>query len=313
MKINLRAMLCFAVTAAAVWFGSGCATTTTTMTTTDSCCTPAGSQLLGQAHSARFGTNQVYYLTAGKGDHVIVLVHCWAGNLDFWREQIPALQDKARLVLIDLPGHGRSDKPHTIYTMDYFASAVVAVMRDAHVNKATLVGHSMGTPVICRVYQQAPERVAALVAVDGFLHRPALTAEQVHGLVDPFHNADYRNHTTNFITTLFPNPGTEALRGRVLAELLATPQFVMAGAMDGMFDLSQPDWDLKKVDVPVLVLNANNPTMWNDPYKNYVHELSSKTDYRTIEGAGHWLMMEKPAEFNTALIELLREFDLIAE
>jgi pimeloyl-ACP methyl ester carboxylesterase len=260
----------------------------------------------------RFGTNQVYYLTAGKGDHVIVLVHCWAGNLQFWREQVPALQDKARLVLIDLPGHGRSDKPHTIYTMDYFASAVVAVMRDAHVNKATLVGHSMGTPIICRVYKQAPERVAALVAVDGFLHRPALTADQARELVEPFHNADYRTHTTNFISTLFPNPGTEALRGHVLSEMLATPQFVMAGAMDEMFDLNQPDWDLKKVDVPVLVLNANNPAMWNDPYKNYVRELSPKTDYRTIEGAGHWMMMEKPAEFNTALIEVLREYDLIA-
>src|SRR5260370_4742140 len=75
----------------------------------------------------------------------------------------------ARLILIDLPGHGKSDKPQTNYTMDYFASAVLAVMRDARVEKATLVGHSMGTPVICRVYAQAPEKVAALVAVDGLL------------------------------------------------------------------------------------------------------------------------------------------------
>jgi pimeloyl-ACP methyl ester carboxylesterase len=282
------------------------------MATGDSCCSAPQSPLLGKPHSVRVGTNLVHYQTAGKGDHTIVLVHCWAGNLDFWREQVPALQDKARLILIDLPGHGRSDKPHTLYTMDYFANAVVAVMRDAHVSKATLVGHSMGTPVICRVYTQAPERVAAIVAVDGFLHRPVISAEQAQQLVGPFHSPDYRSHTTNFITSLFPNPGTEALRGRVLSEMLETPQFVMAGAMDEMFDLNQPDWDLKKVDVPVLVLNANNPAMWNDPYKDYVRALSSKTDYRTIEGAGHWLMMEKPAEFNTALIEGLREFDLIA-
>src|SRR5436190_5035199 len=148
MKMNLRELLCFAAVTVATLTWSGCATSTPSTMAGD-CCTPAGSQSLGTPHSVRVGTNQVYYLTAGKGDHVIVLVHCWAGNLDFWREQVPALQDKARLVLIDLPGHGRSDKPHTIYTMDYFANAVVAVMRDAHVNKATLVGHSMGTPVIC--------------------------------------------------------------------------------------------------------------------------------------------------------------------
>jgi pimeloyl-ACP methyl ester carboxylesterase len=286
---------------------AGCATTD------NSCCQPADSSSAPKAHSVRFGTNQIYYLTAGKGDHTIVLVHCWAGNSGFWRDQVPALKDKARLVLVDLPGHGRSDKPHTAYTMDFFASAVLAVMRDAHVDKATLVGHSMGAPIICRVYAQAPQRVEALVAVDGFLHRPALTAEQARQLVEPFHDANYRTHTTNFINTLFPNPGTEELRGHVLTELLDTPQYVMAGAMDGMFDLSQPDWDLKKVNVPILVIAANNPTMWNDEYKTYVHGLSSKTDYRTIEGAGHWLMMEKPAEFNAALIEELQQFDLITK
>jgi len=45
-------------------------------------------------------------------------------------------------------------------------------MHDAHVDKATLIGHSMGVPVICRVYKQAPGKVAALVAVDGMLRRP---------------------------------------------------------------------------------------------------------------------------------------------
>src|SRR5262245_41059922 len=68
MKMNLRAMLCFAVAAAAVWLGTGCATTSsTTAMTTDSCCTPEASHSLGQAHSVRLGTNQIYYLTAGKG------------------------------------------------------------------------------------------------------------------------------------------------------------------------------------------------------------------------------------------------------
>src|SRR5262245_19765243 len=82
-------------------------------------------------HFATFGTNKVHFAVEGKGQHTLVLVHCWSGNLDFWREQVPALTDKARLVLIDLPGHGQSDKPHTAYTMDFFAEAVLAVMRDA--------------------------------------------------------------------------------------------------------------------------------------------------------------------------------------
>jgi pimeloyl-ACP methyl ester carboxylesterase len=266
----------------------------------------------GQSHFASFGTNKVHYVTAGKGDHAIVLVHCWSGNLGFWREQVPALADKARLILVDLPGHGQSDKPHTNYTMDFFAGAVLAVMRDAHVDKAALVGHSMGTPVICRVYQQAPEKVAALVAVDGTLRKPEMPPERSQQFIAAFRAPEYRENTRQGMGMLFPVPGTEALRDRVISELLATPQYVMVGAMEGMFNADQPDWDVKKANVPVLVINAPNP-MWNDAYKDYVRSLSSKTDYRTIDGVGHWLMLEKPAEFNTILTDMLKKYDLIAK
>src|SRR5664280_1344102 len=104
----------------------------------------------------------------------------------------------------------------TDYTMDYFATAVLAVMHDAHVKNATLIGHSMGVPVICRVYRQAPEEVAALVAVDGVLRRPAMTSEQAERFKAPFGMPEYRTHTTNFIRAMFPIPGTEVLRDRVL-------------------------------------------------------------------------------------------------
>src|SRR5213083_2202589 len=194
---------------------------------------PTNSVSPAQSHVVSFGTNKIHYVTAGKGNHTIVFVHCWAGNNGFWREQVPALADKARLILIDLPGHGQSDKPHTQYTMDFFASAVLTVMRDAHVDKATLVGHSMGTPVICRVYKQAPEKVAALVAIDGTLRRPKMSAEQAAQFVAAFRAPEYRENTRQIMGSMFPVPGTEALRDRVVSELLATPQYVMVGAMEG--------------------------------------------------------------------------------
>src|SRR6266536_2433619 len=102
------------------------------------------------SHFARLDTNKIHYVTLGRGKDEVVFVHCWSGRIDFWRFQVPALADRARLVLIDLPGHGKSDKPQTAYTIDFFARAMDAVMRDAKVEKAALVGHSMGVPVICR-------------------------------------------------------------------------------------------------------------------------------------------------------------------
>jgi pimeloyl-ACP methyl ester carboxylesterase len=264
------------------------------------------------SHFIKLGTNQVHYVTAGRGNRTLVFIHGWSGNLGFWREQVPAFAGKARLILIDLPGHGQSDKPHTAYTMDFFAGAVLAVMRDVQVDKAALVGHGMGVAVICRLYQEAPEQVAALVAVDGSMRRPKRTPEETERFIAPFCAPDYRENTKHYIGMMFP--GTEALRDQVLAEVLSTPQFVMVGAMKGMYGDDQRDWDLKKVSIPVLVINSKNQMLsWSDEYKEYVRSLSPQTDYLLFEGASRYLMLEKPAEFNAALTKMLGKFDLIAK
>jgi pimeloyl-ACP methyl ester carboxylesterase len=263
-----------------------------------------------QSHFALLGTNKIHYVTLGQGAQAIVFVHCWSGRLDFWRFQVPALVDKARLLLLDLPGHGQSDKPHMPYTMDFFARAVDAVMRDAHVERAALIGHSMGTPVICRFYRDHPDKVKALIAVDGALRAFDMKPDQREGFIGPFREPDYRQHVTKFIADMFPNAGTEALRDRVLADILQTPQHVMVGAMEEMWR-DQTAWVPEKIDVPLLVANARG-RFWTPDYEAHVRSLGPKVDYRTMEGVGHFLMLEKPAEFNAILVDFLQKNGLTA-
>ena len=272
---------------------------------------PAAGQWPLKSHFASLGADKIHYATVGDGDHTIVLVHCWAGNLGFWREQVPALADKARLVLIDLPGHGQSSGGYVEDSMNYFANAVLAVMRDAQVAKATLIGHSMGGPVIYRVYHQAPEKVSALVILDAFLRRPRIPATQAQELITPLRTPQYREFTRQFFGAMFPVPGTETLRDWVLSQMVTTPQDVMLGGMEGMFSPAQPDWSLKKADVPVLAINSKGQ-MWDADDEHCIQSVSAQTEYHTMEGVGHWFMLERPAEFNARLTDMLRKFNLIA-
>lgn len=266
----------------------------------------------GRSHVISFGTNKVRYLTLGEGRQTLVFIHGWACNLHFWREQVEAFAGKARLIFIDLPGHGLSDKPNTAYTMDFLARAVVAVLRDIGVDQAVFVGHSMGAAVMCRVYQQSPEKVAALVSVDGLMCRPPGTAEKTALFIGQFRVPEYQTHARNFFNTFFPCPGTEKLRDEVVAEMLTTPQFVMAAEAEGMFSQEQPDWALQNVGVPVLVLNARGP-LWSDRYQHYVESLSAQVDYRMFDGVGHFLMLEQPEEFNANLTQMLQKYDLLVK
>ena len=72
---------------------------------------------------------RIHYKSLGEGSEALVFVHGWSCNLDFWRYQVPAFSGKARLLLIDLPGFGESDRPRLAYTMNLFARSVDAGRR----------------------------------------------------------------------------------------------------------------------------------------------------------------------------------------
>jgi alpha-beta hydrolase superfamily lysophospholipase len=97
---------------------------------------------------ANFDKVRVHHKSMGNDSNAVVFVHGFTADMNSWRFQAPAFAGKGRVIFLDLPGHGQSDKPKSIdYTMDYCAKAVNAVLEDAGVEKAALVGHSMGTSV----------------------------------------------------------------------------------------------------------------------------------------------------------------------
>ena len=103
---------------------------------------------------------KVHYTTYGKGDTALFFVHGWACDETVWGEQAPALAEKIRVITIDLPGHGQSDKPKGIeYDKDLYTRAIDGVIKDANVKSVVLVGHSNGTPFIREYYRKYPAKV----------------------------------------------------------------------------------------------------------------------------------------------------------
>ena len=127
-----------------------------------------GSDLLDSAPS-RFAWQdgaKVHYKSLGDpaATAAVVFVHGWSCDMTSWRAQVRAFEGKARVLLLDLPGHGESDRPDGEYTMERFADAVEAVLRDAKVERALVVGHSMGTPVARQFLRKFPQKTLGLVA-----------------------------------------------------------------------------------------------------------------------------------------------------
>lgn len=101
------------------------------------------------------------------GDAVIFL-HFSGVNLMMWQPLVPYFKDHYRLVLVDLRGHGKSDKPESGYHIDELARDILGVMQQLKIERAHIVGSSLGAEAGLSLAAKHPEKVLSLVC-DGAL------------------------------------------------------------------------------------------------------------------------------------------------
>jgi pimeloyl-ACP methyl ester carboxylesterase len=254
-----------------------------------------------ESHFTKLDGARIHYVNYGKGDDALVLIHGWTCNIDNWRDQFPDFAKRGRVIAIDLPGHGLSDKPQVTYSMDYFARAVDAVMRDAKVKRAVLVGHSMGTPIARQFYRKYTDKTIAIVIVDGPL-RPFGDKALMDRLLAGFRGPNYKETGAQmFAAMMGPNLSAEA-QERIKASFLNTPQHVIVSAMEEMADASI--WGEDKINVPVLAILAKSP-FYPANIEQLDRDIAPNIEFHMWEGVGHFIMMEKPKEFNEAVLAFL--------
>lgn len=94
-----------------------------------------------------------------------ILLGSLGASRDMWAPQVEALADKARIITVDLRGHGESPAPAGDYQMSDLAGDVLALMDSLGVDRAHLVGLSLGGAVAQTIARENPERIATLTLI----------------------------------------------------------------------------------------------------------------------------------------------------
>jgi sigma-B regulation protein RsbQ len=241
---------------------------------------------------------KIHWTSAGSGPAVI-FVHGWTCDETSWQGQVPEFRKQYRVITLDLPGHGKSDLPKDgTFSMELFARAVEAVRAEAKIDRAVFVGHSMGTPVIRTYALMYPAHVAGLVLVDGLV--------QVAGAASPFTpppmlGKEGMQAREKMVRGMFGPATTPQLQQHILKMMLGTKEATAAGAMNATWDQSWVKND--PITVPVLGIYAGTPLAGRDA----ITRVFPKVEYHEIPGSAHFLMMEKPDEFNPLLSAFLRK------
>lgn len=240
----------------------------------------------------------IHWTSTGNAPQAVIFVHGWTCDETSWQGQVPAISRKYRVITLDLPGHGKSGSPKgDKFSMDLFARAVEAVRSEAKVEKAVFVGHSMGTPVIRQYALMYPQHVAALVLVDGLVQVAGTGAAFQP---PPMTGPEGLKARETMVRGMFGPATSPQLQDHILRMMLGTKEGTAVGAMQATWDPSGLKNDV--ISVPVLGLYAGNSRLNN---RDGMKRLYPNLEYNEIAGTGHFLMMEKPGEFNRLLSTFL--------
>jgi pimeloyl-ACP methyl ester carboxylesterase len=242
----------------------------------------------------------ISYEIYGVGEPTLVFVHGWSCDARYWRAQLPYFTKNHRVVMLDLAGHGHSGMTRSQYTMRAFGEDVCAVTEATGSRRVILIGHSMGGSVIAEAARMMPSRVIGLIGIDTLenIEYP-LTREELKKMIAPLEK-DFRVGSRQFVEEMISPQTDPQLRKWILADMSAAPPVVALSAMNNMMSQYISGEAAKIFDeirVPVITVNGD---MWPVNYEaNRRHMLSF--DAIVLKGADHFLMLNRPEQFNRAL------------
>lgn len=239
---------------------------------------------------------------SGAGAPALVLIHGWSCDRGYWEEQIEPLARHYRVVTLDLAGHGDSGLERESWTIDSYGADVAAVVEALELERAVLVGHSMGGDVAVAAARLVPERVAGMVWLDAYrqLATPR-TPEEIDAFVAPL-RADFAGATYAFVSQhLFHPEADTALVERVARDMSQAPPEVAVPSIESLLAHGAvvPVVLREELDLPVVAINPDDGSTDLASMESYGVEVVLMPD------VGHFLMMEDPEGFNARLLEVV--------
>jgi pimeloyl-ACP methyl ester carboxylesterase len=257
----------------------------------------------------RAGT-QIFATEHGAGPS-LVLIHGWTCDGNDWSHQVTALAEGYRVIVLDNRGHGRSSlAADGEYSPSAFATDAMVVMDGLGIERAVVLGHSLGFTIAVHMALAAPERVHALVDVDGACAAVDEAREWLEAIADGLDSGAHEVAAA-FAEENFYQAATPAyLRAWHERRIHGMEQEPIARAFQGFargpeafIYRSRSGPALASLKVPVLAFRMRSGTAaWE-------REVLAHPDSRVIawDGSGHFLHQERPAEFNALVLEWLAE------
>lgn len=268
-------------------------------------------------------TVNLFYKKSGKGIPLIIL-HGLYGSLDNWAGIVKMFEPRFEVYVIDQRNHGRSPRIHE-HTYQAMAADLLAFFNAHSINKAIIIGHSMGGKTAMLFSLLHPEKVSRLIVVD-IAPKSYLNIEQ--------YKDEYQDHQNIMqainmldLDKIHSLKDAETQLSKSISNLQIR-KFILKNIKHGL-DRQNPyklilnisaiinyqndifDWpgqvlqNAPKTAFPVLFLKGEKSRYIDTEDASLIKVLFPGSNIKTIGNASHWLHFEQPKEFTKQVLEFI--------
>eukprot|EP01133_Synstelium_polycarpum_P008314 gene8314-9763_t len=237
----------------------------------------------------------------------LILIHGLGSSCLDWELQVPVLSQHYRLVVVDVRGHGRSDKPRERYSIAGFTADLVALIEHLHLPPAHVVGLSMGGMIAFQLAVDEPQMLKSLCIVNSAPQVKVRSASDYWQWAKRWSLA--RILSLNTIgkalgSLLFPKPEQAELRRKMAERWAKNDKRAYLTSFDAIVGWGVQE-QLSKISCPTLVISADHDYTPVAQKEIYV-KLLPDARLVVIEDSRHATPLDQPERFNNTLLDFLK-------
>ena len=259
----------------------------------------------------RIKTNTIeinYELSGKEGAPVVVLNHSLASSLLMWNPQMGALNPYFQVLRYDMRGHGKSDIPSGPYTLELLADDVIGLLDALKIDKAHLVGLSIGGMIGQSLALNYPHRLKSLALCDTASLIPQeaqpIWQERIDKTISKGMEGQVDETMERWFTPPFLKQGSPMLE-IIRKQILSTPVQGYIGCAEAIRKLNYLD-RLPEIKLPTLIMVGEDDPGTPVAASEAIHQRISNSTLVILPSARHLSNIEKATAFNEILLNFLK-------
>ena len=247
---------------------------------------------------------QIAFTVEGKGE-TIVLLHGFLESSTIWKNVVSALKETHQIIAIDLLGHGKTEKLGYIHSMETMAETVYAVLSELKVEKASIIGHSMGGYVGLAFAEKFPQQLEKLILLNSSTVADSEERKENRDRAKRLVKQNKQAFISMAIKNLFTDENRNALRAEIDAlveEAVQLPEEYIIASIEGLKNRKDRTEVLQQyLGEKIIIAGKNDPVV---PFKE-IEAIAEKTNSTFISFEdGHMSYLENEEELLKVLNEL---------